>query len=340
MIEKQIKFAVIGFGNIGKRHAEEIAANKDALLVAIVETDAIAAAKAKTLHNIPVYNSIKALVDNHPETDVVNICTPNGLHVPMALEAIGLGINVTVEKPMGLTKKDCDTLIALANKKNKRVFCVLQNRYSPPSQFINKIVSGSELGKIYWVSVNCYWNRDERYYIPGSWRGTSDMDGGPLYTQFSHFIDLLYWNFGPLKNIQARFYNNNHSYLEWIEDTGTFSFEFERGGAGVFTYSTSLHDSNLESSITIIGEKGTIKAGGQYMEKIDYFNVEGMDTPRLEASQQPNDYGHFKGSAANHAFVIDNIIKALNGQPYEMASAEDAASSVGIIEEVYRLRKF
>jgi len=339
-MNKQIRFAVAGFGNIGKRHAEEIAAHKDALLVAIVETDTLAAAKAKELYDIPVYDGIKDLLDNQHEIDVINICTPNGLHIPMALAGIESGMNVTVEKPMGLSKKDCDTLITLAKENNKQVFCVLQNRYSPPSQLINKVILKNRLGKIYWVSVNCYWNRDERYYTPNSWRGTKDLDGGPLYTQFSHFIDLLYWNFGPLKNIHARFYNNNHQYLNGIEDTGTFSFEFERGGAGVFTYSTALHDSNLESSITIIGKKGTIKAGGQYMEKIDYFNVEGMDQPRLEASMPPNDYGQFKGSAANHAFVIDNIVKALKGEAYDMASAEDAAASVGIIEEVYKFRKF
>jgi len=196
------------------------------------------------------------------------------------------------------------------------------------------------LGKIYWVAINCYWNRDERYYSPGSWRGTKDMDGGPLYTQFSHFIDLLYWNFGPLKDIQARFYNNNHMYLDGMEDTGAFSFDFERGGAGTFAYSTALYDSNLESSIIIVGEHGTVKAGGQYMEKIDYFNVEDMDQPQIEPSLPPNDYGHFKGSAANHAFVIDNIVKALSGEAYQMATVEDAAASVAIIEEVYKLRKF
>jgi len=339
-MKKQVGFAVAGFGNIGKRHAEEIASHADASLIAILETDPAAIAKAKEIHNVPVYADIKNLVKKHPETDVINICTPNGLHIVMATQAIDMGINITVEKPMGLHKKDCDNLISLAKIKNKQVFCVLQNRYSPPSQLINKVISEKRLGKVYWVSVTCFWNRDERYYIPGSWRGTLDMDGGPLYTQFSHFIDLLYWNFGPLKNIQARFYNNNHHYLKGIEDTGTFSFEFERGGAGEFTYSTSLHSSNLESCITIIGEKGTIKAGGQYMEKIDYFNVDGMKMPGLEASLPPNDYGHFKGSAANHAFVIDNIVKALNGESYQMASANDAAASVEIIEEVYKLRKF
>jgi len=335
-----IRFAVVGFGHIGRRHAEEISSHPDSVLSAIVEIDEEAGAVAAGKYSIPVFNTLESLFAQVPDIDVVNVCTPNGLHIPLAIEAIRAGCHVVVEKPMGLYRKDCDELIWLAKEYNRQVFCVLQNRYSPPSQFINRMMTENRLGKIYWVAINCYWNRDERYYIPGSWRGTLDMDGGPLYTQFSHFIDLLYWNFGPLKNIGARFYNNNHPYLERLEDTGSFWFEFERGGAGQFNWSTALYDSNLESSITIIGEKGTIKAGGQYMDKIDFFMVDGMDQPVLEPSLPPNDYGHWKGSAANHAFVIDNIIKALHGERYDMASVEDAAASVGIIEEVYKLRKF
>jgi UDP-N-acetyl-2-amino-2-deoxyglucuronate dehydrogenase len=335
-----IQFAIVGFGNIGRRHAEEISRHKDAELIAIVEIDPEAARFAADKYQVPVYGSLDILFENHKEIDVLNICTPNGLHIPLALEGVKNGFNVLVEKPMGLSKNDCEKLIRLADNLNKQVFCVLQNRYSPPSQFINKMILDHRLGNIYWVAISCYWNRDERYYQPGSWRGTTDMDGGPLYTQFSHFIDLLYWNFGPLKNIQSKFYNFNHEYIGGMEDTGLFQFEFEQGGAGSFTWSTALYHSNLESSITIIGEKGTIKAGGQYMEKIDYFNVEGILMPEIAESLPPNQYGNWVGSAANHAFVIDNVIKALTGAPYEMASAKEAAASVDIIERVYASRKF
>jgi len=336
--DHKIKFAVVGFGNIGKRHAEEIAAHKDAELVAVVDINHEVSGLVVNLYNVTVYNDLEDLFTNQRDLDVINICTPNGLHIPMAMQVLAAGKHVVVEKPMGLFKNECDGLIELAAKNHKKVFCVLQNRYSPPAQLIHKMISEQRLGKIYWVAINCYWNRDKRYYLPGSWRGTKHMDGGPLYTQFSHFIDLLYWNFGPLKNLGGIFFNNNHDYLEGIEDTGSFHFEFERGGAGQFSYSTSLFESNLESSITIIGEKGTIKAGGQYMEKIDFFIVEGMAMPDLTETLPPNNYGDFKGSAANHAFVIDNVVKALKGQPYEMATAEDAAASVDIIEGVYKLR--
>jgi UDP-N-acetyl-2-amino-2-deoxyglucuronate dehydrogenase len=334
-----IKFAVAGFGQIGQRHAAEIAACKDAVLSAVIDIDEKAREAARARLNIPVFSTIEDFIDSQTEADIMNICTPNGLHIPMAIQAIESGFHVLVEKPMGLAKKDCDNLINTAAKKGKEIFCVLQNRYSPPSQLIHKMISENRLGKIYWVAINCYWNRDERYYLPGSWRGTKEMDGGPLYTQFSHFVDLLYWNFGPIKIKDAYFYNYNHPYLKELEDTGMFHFEIERGGAGTFSYSTSLFEANLESSVTIIGENGTMKAAGQYMEKIDYFNVKDYPEPELEPSSPPNDYGSWKGSAANHAFVIDNVIRALNGEPYEMAGAPEAAASVEIIESVYKLRK-
>jgi predicted dehydrogenase len=338
MVEKKkIRFAVIGFGHIGKRHAEEISNNPDAELLAICDTDSEARRRAAALYNISLYDDTDTLLRS-VQADVINICTPNGYHAPLAKKALLNGTHVLIEKPMALHKADCDELIALAGKQGRQIFCVLQNRYSPPSQFINSLIKENRLGRIFWVQINCFWNRDERYYTPGSWRGTKELDGGPLYTQFSHFIDLLYWNFGPLKNIKGIFSNCNHPLQKGLEDTGSFSFEIEKGGSGVFNYSTALRNKNMESSITIIGEKGTVKAGGQYMDRIEYFDVEGMEMPVLGASNPPNQYGSYTGSAANHHLVIDNIVKALRGEAYDIASAAEAAGSVEIIEEVYKIR--
>lgn len=333
----KIRFAVVGFGHIGKRHAEEINNNPDAGLAAICDIDEEVRVKAGQMYNVPVFARIEELLRN-TEADIINICTPNGYHAPLARQALENKRHVLIEKPMALHRQDCDALIAEAGKQERQIFCVLQNRYSPPSQFINKLIRENWLGKIYWVQVSCFWNRDHRYYTAGSWRGSKDLDGGPLYTQFSHFIDLLYWNFGPLKNIKGIFSNCNHPEQTGLEDTGSFSYEFERGGSGLFSYSTALYNRNMESSITIIGEKGTVKAGGQYMDRIEYFDVEGKEMPVLAPSNPPNQYGTYQGSAANHQHVIDNVVKALRGAKYDIASAEDAAGSVEIIEEVYKVR--
>jgi UDP-N-acetyl-2-amino-2-deoxyglucuronate dehydrogenase len=339
-LEKKIKFAVTGFGHIGRRHAEEISNHPFALLSAIIDTGETARHKAVSSFGVPVFASLDDFFasDAAKQVDIISICTPNGLHIPQARQVLQNKIHTLVEKPIGLKCADCNELIQLSKTQNKQVFCVLQNRYSPPSVLLKELIDTNKLGKIFWVEVNCYWNRDVRYYTKGSWRGTADLDGGTLFTQFSHFIDLLYWVFGPLKNIDGFFANFNHQEILAFEDTGAFHFEFEKSGAGIFSYSTALWKQNMESTITVIGEKGTVKVGGQYMEKLDYFCVENMERPELSASNPPNNYGNYTGSANNHALVIDNVIKALTGQPYQIASIEEAAASVNIIEEVYKIR--
>src|SRR5690606_28154696 len=132
------------------------------------------------------------------------------------------------------------------------------------------LIQENRLGEVYMVDINCYWNRDKRYYRGDTWHGKKDLDGGTLVTQFSHFVDIMYWLFGDVKNIQARFKDFNHTELTDFEDSGIISFEFVNGGMGSLTYSTSVFDRNLESSMTIIGEKGSVKIGGQYMNEIEY----------------------------------------------------------------------
>ena len=139
----------------------------------------------------------------------------------------------------------------------------MQNRYSPPSVWIKDLIDRKVLGDIYMVQLNCYWNRDERYYKAGGWKGTKDLDGGTLFTQFSHFIDIMYWLFGDIQNIQGKFADFNHKDYTDFEDSGFVSFDFVNGGIGSLNYSTSVANQNLESSMTIIGEKGIKLSGGQ-----------------------------------------------------------------------------
>jgi UDP-N-acetyl-2-amino-2-deoxyglucuronate dehydrogenase len=335
---KKKKFVILGFGHIGKRHAEEVNAHPLAEIVAIIDTLEEELTKAATLYKVPVFNNLEVFLASGIEADIINICTPNGLHTQHSTQAIRNGFHILIEKPAGLKKADCSELLLLAEKHHKHTFCVLQNRYSPPAALLKKLVTDKSLGKILWVEVSCYWNRDERYYKKGNWRGTLELDGGTLFTQFSHFIDLLYWIFGGIKNPAGFFANCNHKNLIEFEDTGTFHFEFNKEGAGVFNYSTSVHGKNMESSFIVLGEKGSLKIGGQYMDKLDFFDVEGMSSPQIPQSGTPNQYGSYQGSANNHALVIENIIKALNNEPYEIAMLSEAMESVGIIEEIYKIR--
>ncbi len=333
----KIKFAVIGQGHIGKRHAEMVRRNPDCELVAVCD---VLPKEKLGLENLTekFYNDIDTLLKSHPEVEVVNVCTPNGLHGDHSLKALENDKHVVVEKPMALSKADCEKMLHTALNHHCTVFCVMQNRYSPPSVWLKELVANKTLGDIYMVQLNCYWNRDDRYYKKGNWKGTEDLDGGTLFTQFSHWIDIMYWVFGDITNIQAKFADFNHQQLTTFEDSGFVSFDFVNGGMGCVNYSTAVWDKNLESSLTIIGSKGSVKVGGQYMDQIEVCNIKDYTMPVLAETSPANDYGAYKGSANNHHNVIENVVDTLTGKNKITTNALEGMKVVDIIERIYALR--
>jgi predicted dehydrogenase len=332
------RFAVVGLGAIGKRHAHMILGTPGAELAALIEPVPSKLNGFDQLQKYPLYSSLEEFLASGTKVDVVNICTPNGLHAPLAIEALKKQHHVVIEKPMALSKKDCEDVIFTALKMSKQVFVVKQNRYSPPSRWLKEIVSNKIIGEVLMVQVNCYWNRDDRYYQPGGWKGTLNLDGGALFTQFSHFIDIMYWVFGDVKNIKSMFANYSHRHNTEFEDSGFVQFEFVNGGMGSINFSTAVWDKNMESSITVIGTKGSAKVGGQYMNEIEYCHIENYTMPELPPTNPPNDYGPFKGSAANHHYVIENVINTLNGNDTITANALEGLKVVEIIERIYESR--
>jgi predicted dehydrogenase len=281
---------------------------------------------------------VEELLSSGLDFDVVNVCTPNGLHAAQSIAALDAKKHVVCEKPMGLTKDNCEQIIFKSLQMSKQVFCVMQNRYSPPSEWIKSVVSDGTLGDIYMVQLNCYWNRDDRYYKKGGWKGTSDLDGGTLFTQFSHFIDIMYWLFGDIDNIQGKFADFAHKDSTDFEDSGFVSFDFINGGMGSINYSTAVVDQNLESSMTIIGSKGSVKIGGQYMNEVEVCNIPGYEMPELAPTNPGNDYGAYKGSAANHHYVISNVIDTIKGRTTSTTNALEGLKVVEIIERIYKVR--
>lgn len=332
--KQKIKFAVIGLGHIGKRHAEMIGRNTDAELVAAC--DILSKDELNWDSQLPFYTNLTDLLTNHPEVDVVNICTPNGLHAQHAIEALEAKKHVVVEKPMALNKADAEKVIFKALQMSRQVFAVMQNRYSPPSVWLKDMIEQKRLGDIYMVQLNCYWNRDDRYYKKGNWHGTKDLDGGTLFTQFSHFVDIMYWLFGDITNIKGNFNDFAHQQSTDFEDSGFVTFDFINGGAGNLNYSTAVWDKNLESSMTIIGSNGTVKVSGQYMNEVTECHVKDYEMPVLAESNPPNDYGPYKGSAANHHYVIDNVVEVLNGNTTITTNALEGLKVVEIIERIYK----
>ncbi len=337
MMSGPVKFAIIGSGHIGKRHAEMIRRNPEGELVAMCDILTEQEAGVTSL-NIPYFTSVQAMFSSGLDFDVVCICSPNGLHAEHALIALGHQKHIVCEKPMALSKADCEKIIFRALQVHKNVFCVMQNRYSPPSKWLKQIIDEKILGEIFLVNLTCFWNRDDRYYRKGNWKGTADLDGGTLFTQFSHFIDIMYWVFGDITDIQAKFGDFTHEHSTAFEDSGLVNFRFINGGMGNISYSTAIYDKNMESSMTVIGKNGSVKIGGQYMNDVEYCHIMNYTMPHLEDVSPANDYGVYKGSAANHHFIIENVIDTLKGRTSITTNAMEGLKVVEIIERIYALK--
>ena len=329
-----IKFAVIGAGHIGKRHAEMVKRNPDTELIAFCDVRSQEECAIGDF-NVPLYHQIADMFSAHPEIEVVSVCTPNGLHAEHSMQVLNAKKHLVVEKPMALTKAACEEIIYKSLQVQRQVFCVMQNRYSPPSVWIKELLESGKLGKIFMVNINCFWNRDDRYYKANHWKGSLALDGGTLFTQFSHFLDIMYWLFGDIQHIQARMLDFTHGHSTDFEDSGMVSFEFVNGGVGSFNFSTSVHDVNYESSMTIIAEKGTVKIGGQYMNEVEYCKIQDYEMPVLPEGNPANDYGAYKGSAANHVYIIQNVVDTLRGNSNITTNALEGMKVVDIIERMY-----
>ncbi|WP_187263698.1 Gfo/Idh/MocA family protein [Pontibacter beigongshangensis] len=337
--DQKIKFAMVGLGHIGKRHADMIFRNAESELVALIDTRAKEELNlAPEFRHLPYFNSLHDFLGAGVEADVINIATPNGCHAQQALQCLEARKHIVVEKPMTLTRHDAEKVIFKALHVHKHVFTVMQNRYSPPSVWIKDLMERGVLGRIFMVQLNCFWNRDERYYSQGGWHGCQELDGGTLFTQFSHFVDIMYWLFGDIENIKAKFNDFTHQHLTDFEDSGFVCFDFVNGGMGCLSYSTAIWDQNLESSMTIIAENGSVKIGGQYMDKVEYCHIKDYTLPELAPTNPGNDYGAYKGSAQNHHYVIENVVDTLKGRNTITTNALEGLKVVEIIERIYAHR--
>ena len=329
----KLKFAIIGCGRIGSRHADIISGIGSLEAVCDVKEDRVKTLGAK--HSARHYTGIEDLLKAEKEIDLVSVCTPNALHSSQTILALQAGNHVLCEKPMALTVKECESMIEAAEKNKKHLFIVKQNRFNPPVAELKKLIDEGRLGKILSAEVNCFWNRNNEYYKQSDWKGRKAIDGGTLFTQFSHFIDLMYWLVGDVKRVHALGRNLNHEGIIEFEDTGAAAIEFTGGAIGTFNYTVNSYSKNMEGSITVFGEKGTVKVGGQYLNALEYQNIEGYEIKGLPQSRPANDYGFYQGSMSNHDKVYGNIIDVLTNNGRIAANAYDGMKTVEIIEKIY-----
>jgi UDP-N-acetyl-2-amino-2-deoxyglucuronate dehydrogenase len=327
-----LSFAVIGCGNIGKRHALHI--HNCAKLVAVCDIDLVKAEELGCLYGANVYTSLDTLLLNEHNIDVTAICTPNGLHAIQTIQCLKAGHHVICEKPMAISSIDCRKMITASERYKRHLFIVKQNRFNKAIVEVKKALNQQALGDILSFQINCFWNRNEEYYR-NSWHGTKELDGGTLFTQFSHFIDILYWLLGDVKEAQSYLQNRAHQSSITFEDTGAVILKMHSGAIGTLNYTVNAYKENMEGSFTLFGEKGTIKIGGQYLNMIQYQNIQDYTLPVINEQYKANDYGTYKGSMSNHDKVYQNVLDVLQNGATISTNAYEGLKTIEIIEKIY-----
>jgi UDP-N-acetyl-2-amino-2-deoxyglucuronate dehydrogenase len=331
---KKLNIAVLGVGHIGIQHVKH--ANNLGNLVAVCDIKQDKATAVAEQYKCKSYFSIDELLTIEKNLDLMAVCTPNGLHTEHTIKALKAGCNVLCEKPMATTVRDCERMIHTAEETNRRLFIVKQNRFNPPVKAVKKVIEEGKLGKILNVQVNCFWNRNREYYSGSDWRGKLMMDGGTLFTQYSHFIDLMYWFVGDIDDVQAFTDNYLHKDVVEFEDTGVVVLRFANGALGTINFTIDSFGRNMEGSITLFGEKGTVKVGGQYLNLLEYQSIDGYEITGLEPGNPPNTYGMYKGSMSNHDKVYQNVIDVLIHGGSIATDLLDGLKTVQIIERIYK----
>lgn len=331
-----VNFGIIGCGKIGVRHInflKNIDGTKVLAVADVMEDRAKQAAESYNSH-VKIFRDYRDLL-KLPEIDVINICTPSGLHARHSIDSLNAGKHVICEKPMCLNISDADKMIDAVRNSNKKLFVIKQNRFNLPIKVLKDAVDKGMFGKIYSITSNVIWNRRPEYYKEEPWRGTKELDGGALATQASHFIDIMTYIGGNAKSVYAK----TEKFLHDIEteDTGAVVLQFQSGAFGIIHYTTCAYNKNIEGSITVLGTKGSAKIGGEYLNKIEYWNVEGYPLPeKTEETSPANDYGSYRGSASKHDVVFREVIKKIIGdEGANIVDALEGKKTVELIEAVH-----
>jgi predicted dehydrogenase len=330
-----LRFGLIGCGRIAQRHASIM--QQHGVLAAVCDIDKSKADELATQYGAEAfYDAAEMLQFWQGELDVVAVCSPNGLHTFHSISAMRHGAHVLCEKPMAIKATDAEAMLEAARSTGRHLVVVKQNRYNPPVVAVKQMLDSQQLGRILSVQCNCFWNRPAAYYL-NTWKGTLDLDGGALYTQFSHFIDILVWMFGRFEPIAAVATNALHQGVIDTDDSGIVMGRFGSGALLNLNYTVNAFDHNMEGSITIFGEFGTVKIGGQYLNELEYQSLSNGAMADLPTGNPPNQYGQYTGSMSNHPMVYQSLMDQLSRPATVTTALQEAATTVQVIEHIYKM---
>ena len=325
----KVRFAIIGCGRISYRHIEAIEANETAELVALCDLNLERARERNQAARVNIYRDYREMFAKE-DIHAVCIMTPSGMHAEHAIDVIaGYGKHVVLEKPMSLRISDGLRLIDTARKNDVHLFIVHQNRFNKAIQKIKTTIDNDLIGRIALATVRIRWSRGQSYYDRDPWRGTWALDGGALTNQAIHHIDLLRWLTGNVKSLSAvaktQFVNVT------VEDTACAWLKFENGSLGAIEATTATRPMNkdLEASISILGENGTVIVEGAAVNKLTLWTFD--DTDMGEYSEDPpNVYGF------GHNHIINNVVDVLKNGGEPFVTGEDALESIKLLSALYR----
>ena len=329
---KILKFALIGCGRISQKHFEAISEIENAEIVACSDLIEERAKESAKQYNIPnVYLNYIDMLDKE-DIDAVIICTPSGLHSEIGIEVAKHGKDIISEKPISVNLKDADRLIKECDRNHVNLFVVKQNRLNPMMRLLKKAINKNRFGKIFMVQSNVFWQRPQSYYDAEKWRGTWEFDGGAFTNQASHYIDALYWLIGPVQSVMAETATMNRK-IE-VEDTGSAILKFRNGAIGTINVTMLTYPKNFEGSITVMGEKGTVKLGGIALNRIEKWEfAEYDDDDRyIEEYLAQNKNIFFKG----HLPYYKNVIDTINGNSEASTDGRSGRKSLEIIQAIYK----
>ena len=331
ILDRRIRFALIGCGRISKNHFAALAQHaKQAELVAVCDIDrealqqAVAQTKAKGYDNLPRLLS-------ESKADTVVLATPSGLHPEQAILIAESGRHVITEKPMATRWQDGKRMVAACDAAGVRLFVVKQNRRNPTMQLLKQAVDKKRFGRIFMVAINVFWARPQSYYNSARWRGTWEFDGGAFMNQASHYIDLLDWLIGPIESVQA--YTATLARDIQVEDTGVMSVRWRSGALGSVSVTMLTWPKNLEGSITILGERGTVRVGGVAVNEIQHWEFDQADEDDAkvkEATYQTTSvYGY------GHPLYYENVIRVLRGEAEAETDGREGLRSLEVLIAAY-----
>ena len=328
--DRKIRLAIVGCGRISKNHFGSIAKHADNIeLAAVCDTNAQVLKQHAEQYPVPAYSSMEEMLKKEP-IDLVALCTPSGIHAQQAELAAQYKVHVMTEKPMATRWQDGVRMVRACDEAHVRLFVVKQNRRNTTLQLLKRAVSEKRFGKIHMVHLNVFWTRPQEYYDQGKWRGTWEFDGGAFMNQASHYVDLLDWLIGPVDKVQAMMSTTRD--IE-VEDTGVMNVRWRNGALGSMSVTMLAYPKNLEGSITILGEKGTVRIGGVAVNDIQHWE---FDEPKDYDQQiKTANYETTSVYGFGHPLYYKNVIDTLRGDAEPETDGREGLKSLELLIAAY-----